>query len=88
MARKRVAIRDRYDRSQKKAIAGAMKHPFTGTSRRSGLHYTSTMPLECWYYIAGIASALIGFFALIGLAIYAYERANFASRRKIRSRRR
>ena len=31
------------------------------------------MSLECWYYIAGIASAVIGFFALIGLAIYAYD---------------
>jgi hypothetical protein len=35
--------------------------------------YTSTMSLEYWYYIAGIASAVIGLLALVGLGIYAYD---------------
>ena len=31
------------------------------------------MSLECWYYTAGIVSAVIGFFGLIGLTVYAID---------------
>jgi hypothetical protein len=40
---------------------------------RGTARYTSVMSLECWYHIAGIASAVIGFFGLVALIVYAYD---------------
>ncbi|HSY03629.1 MAG TPA: hypothetical protein VK819_15810 [Acidobacteriaceae bacterium] len=31
------------------------------------------MSLECWYYIAGIASAAVGLLGLVALIVYAYD---------------